>query len=230
MNVQAQPVMRAPRMSKAEQISEKLADAIVSGEILPGERLEEGPLALRFGASRTPVREALRLLESLGLVRRQTHRGVIAAKASEEDVRHLFEITEELAVICARFAATRMSRRDKAALQRFHEKMGTMVAAGDAEAYAGASSDFMRRVSQGAGNPELEAALAAARRRLAVYSQIQFAIPDRMRSSHDAYGALVAAILSGVPADAERAMRHHIGAARDALTPILAGRRLSRQA
>jgi DNA-binding GntR family transcriptional regulator len=217
--------MRGPRRSKAEEISERLADSIVSGEILPGERLEEGPLALRFGVSRTPVREALRLLESLGLVRRQTHRGVIAAKASEDDIRHLFEITEELAVICARFAATRMAKRDKTALKRFHEKMGLLAAAGDAEAYASASNDFMRRLSHGAGNPELEAALGSARRRLAVYSQIQFAIPNRIQSSHKAYDRLVAAILSGNPAEAERAMRLHIGAARDALTPVVAGRR-----
>jgi DNA-binding GntR family transcriptional regulator len=220
-----QQVLRAPRPSKAEEISERLADAIVSGEILPGERLEEGPLALRFGASRTPVREALRLLESLGLVKRQTHRGVIAAKASEEDIRHLFEVTEELAVICARFAATRMPARDKTALRRFHEKMAAMVAADDADAYGAASNEFMRRVSRGAGNPELEAALGSARRRLAVYSHIQFAIPNRMASSHAAYGGLVDAILAGAPADAERAMRRHIGASRDALTPILAGRR-----
>ncbi len=224
-----QPALRVPRPSKAEEISQRLADCIVSGEILPGERLEEGPLALRFGASRTPVREALRLLESLGLVRRQTHRGVSAAKASEEDIRHLFEITEELAVICARFAATRMPARDKKALHRFHQKMAAMVEADDPKAYGLASNEFMRRVSQGAGNPELETALGAARRRLAVYSHIQFAIPNRMRSSHGAYAGLVEAIMAADPAQAEAAMRRHIAASRDALTPILTGRRPSRR-
>ena len=61
--------------SKSEAILESLRDLIISGEVLPGEPLRQRDLAERFNVSQTPVREALRRLESEGLVRADLHRG-----------------------------------------------------------------------------------------------------------------------------------------------------------
>ena len=71
-------------LTQADRLAESIADSVLSGEFAPGFRLDENALADRFGVSRTPVREAIRLLASTGLIEVKPRRG---ARVATRDVR-----------------------------------------------------------------------------------------------------------------------------------------------
>ena len=105
---------KAPR-TLAGQAFDALHAAIVNGDIVPGERLRIGALATMLGMSHLPIREAIRRLESVGLVAHVPHRGATVAAVSLEDLRQLYEarLLVEPAIIA--IAATRFTKADAAA-------------------------------------------------------------------------------------------------------------------
>jgi DNA-binding GntR family transcriptional regulator len=83
-------------VTRANYIREILEHEIISGERLPGERLDEPQLTRQFNASRTPVREALVELATAGLIEMQPHRSAIVAEISVHQVIQLYEVLAEL--------------------------------------------------------------------------------------------------------------------------------------
>ena len=89
-----------------------LRDAILRGELTPGERLMEIPLAQKLGVSRTPVREAIRMLEQEGLAVTYPRRGAQVAKMSEKDLDDVLEIREVLDTLAISLACDNMTDED----------------------------------------------------------------------------------------------------------------------
>ena len=81
-----------PRLSLSSAVAEKLREKIVRGEIKEGEQLRQDAIAAEFEVSRIPVREALRQLESEGLIRIVPHRGAVVSSLSPEEIQELFDI------------------------------------------------------------------------------------------------------------------------------------------
>lgn len=116
-----------------------LRQAILRGELKPGERLMEIQLANKLGVSRTPVREAIRKLELDGLVLMIPRKGAEVAQISEKSLRDVLEVRRSLEALAVRLACERMSRHGmselKAAEQAFEEVLGqddiTVVAEAD---------------------------------------------------------------------------------------------------
>ncbi len=110
-------------------VFQTLRQAIITGELAPGERLMEIPLAKQLGVSRTPVREAIRMLELEGLVVMIPRRGAEVARITEKDLRDALEVRcalEELAVVLACQRITPEGReRLKAACIAFREAIST---------------------------------------------------------------------------------------------------------
>ena len=100
-----------------EVVFNTLRRAILTGELAPGERLMEIHLANQFGVSRTPVREAIRMLEQEGLVTLRPARGAVVASISAESVKDVLEVRRALDVLCARLACKRISDEDLKALR-----------------------------------------------------------------------------------------------------------------
>jgi DNA-binding GntR family transcriptional regulator len=84
--------LQVRRESTAEQVAGALRDVIVDGSLAPGTRLPEGPLSQQLGVSRNTVREALQILVSQGVVRREIHRGAYVAELDADDVRDIFRV------------------------------------------------------------------------------------------------------------------------------------------
>lgn len=110
-------------------VFQTLRQAIITGEIAPGERLMEIPLAKQLGVSRTPVREAIRMLELEGLVAMIPRKGAEVARITEKDLRDALEVRcalEELAVVlaCQRITAEGKEKL-KAACIAFREAIST---------------------------------------------------------------------------------------------------------
>ena len=97
------------QMPAPERLAERIAIAIQSGQVLPGQRLREQDLSAMFGTSRGPVREALRILEGDGFVELEPHRGAVVSRASDHETEIAVEMQIALFGVAARTVATSAS-------------------------------------------------------------------------------------------------------------------------
>jgi len=109
----------------AEQIYQALRSAILAGSLTPGQRLAEGPLSDQLNTSRAPLREAIRRLESEGLVVTYPHRGAFVVSFSEREIDELNSLATLIEGFAARLAA---ERADDAGLQSLQALVDAMRA------------------------------------------------------------------------------------------------------
>lgn len=208
----------APNPTRAELLADRLAEDIVAGRLAPGTALEEVALAAAHGVSRTPVREALRLLAATGLVEMRPRRGAIVAAPEPARLADMFFVMAELEATCAALAAVTMRPALRLALQGLHAEMGRLVHEGRVAAYRAANVQFHQTLYQGAANQYLAELATTTRRRLAPFRGAQLEAPDRLRMSHAEHGEILQAVLRGDRDGAARAMRGHLGATAAAWT------------
>jgi DNA-binding GntR family transcriptional regulator len=205
------PRRRSPAPpTRAETLAQHIADEIVAGRLMPGTPLEELPLAAAHGVSRTPVREALRRLESSGLVETRPRRGAVVARPEPQRLRDIFAVMAELEALCAAAAARGMSPASRREMEALHRRMAAMVRAGDVSAYRAANVAFHQMLYAGAQNGYLAELAQDTRRRLAPFRAAQLEAPNRLLGSHEEHGAIVTAILRGDAEAAARGVRGHL--------------------
>jgi DNA-binding GntR family transcriptional regulator len=210
-------------MTRAEKIRQQITDRIMVGELLPGAQLDEQTLAAAYGVSRTPVREAIRLLAASGLVAHQPHKGAVVRAPSAVDLGDMFEVMADLEALCAGHAARSMTPAGREALRLLHDAMSATVRAGDAAAYAADNERFHAMIYEGAGNRYLAELTLQTRQRLKPFRRAQFDGLGRLAGSHAEHGAIVQAILRGDTAGAQRLMSAHIVVVRDAYLSLKRG-------
>jgi DNA-binding GntR family transcriptional regulator len=119
--------VEAQEASGAESLHEKLVsqlrDIIVEGEIEPGARISERLLCERFGVSRTPLREVLKVLASEGLIDLLPNRGARVARLEDRDVEDMFEVMAALEALSGRLACARISEPALADIRALHYRM-----------------------------------------------------------------------------------------------------------
>lgn len=198
------------KRTSAEEIRRGLAERIISGDLLPGTPLDETQLAGDFAVSRTPVREALRLLAASGLIEQRPHAKALVAKPDDHVLAGMFEVMAYLEALCAGLAAEAMTTAERDALDALHAGMAPIVHAGDKGRYAEANDAFHGMIYEGAHNAYLAEITRSTRARLQPFRRAQFSALGRLAKSHREHGLIVEAILRGDRDEAERAMRSHI--------------------
>jgi DNA-binding GntR family transcriptional regulator len=201
---------RASRRTLAEELRHRLADDIMSGTLAPGAALDETELARRFAVSRTPVREAIRLLDASGLVEARPHRAAVVARPSHRRLIGMFEAMAELEALCAGFSAERMTGADRHALEAAHEELRALIHSGDPQRYHDGNEAFHGTIYSGAHNDYLAELTLATRLRVAPFRRAQFRNLGRLAKSHVEHDGVVEAILRGDRPRAAEAMRAHI--------------------
>ena len=186
----AQPMKR----TSADAIVEQLTREISNGKLRQGTRLEEQALADRLGVSRTPIREALRQLATLGLVKPRGRRGYAVTEVTIEELSQMFESMGELEALCARLAAQRMSLFERKALEDAHLKCYAAVQRQDTEDYIRNNEAFHLIIYKGTHNKYIEEIATSFRHRTAPFRDVQFLDNDRLRASHAAHAKIVEAI------------------------------------
>ncbi|MCK0209605.1 GntR family transcriptional regulator [Starkeya koreensis] len=111
------------RHSLHESLVAPLREMILQGELRPGEKVPEEQLCERFGVSRTPIREALKVLAAEGVLQILPHRGAIVARITEEQIEELFPIMASLERLAGMLACTRASDADIARVRALHDEM-----------------------------------------------------------------------------------------------------------
>ena len=205
------------KRTSADQIRHGLAARIISGDLAPGTALDETLIAAEFEVSRTPVREALRLLAASGLVDQRPHAKSLVAKPDEAELHGMFEVMSYLEAMCAGLSAVAMTSAEREALDTLHLQMAPIVHSGDATGYAEANDRFHALIYDGAHNRYLGEITRATRSRLQPFRRAQFLALGRLSKSHTEHGVIVEAILRGDRAEAEQAMRSHIVIVEDAV-------------
>jgi DNA-binding GntR family transcriptional regulator len=194
----------------SDRIRNALTDEIASGALIAGSALEEQQLADRFGASRTPVREALRQLVVSGLVEVRGRRGLVVARMTPERIMDMFETSAEVEAMCVRLATYRMTPLERSDLIELHDSSLAMVEARDVDAYDAFNRQFHEGIYRATHNSFLAEQAQDVRSRLSAFRRTQLRQGDRIRRSRDEHDAIMQAIAEGDGDTASRRMRAHM--------------------
>lgn len=141
-----------PRQSLHDQLVEQLRTLVTEGAVAPGEKLNELALAAAFGVSRTPLREALKVLASEGLVTLNQNRGARVARVSAKDLREVFPVLMALEGLAGRMACTQMPDAAIADVARLQRQMEDEYARGDLSAYFRFNQMIHEAILEGSAN------------------------------------------------------------------------------
>jgi DNA-binding GntR family transcriptional regulator len=133
----------------------RLRDLLLEGAVPPGARIPERELCDRFQVSRTPLREALKVLAAEGLVLLLPNRGARAAKLTAKDLQDLFEVCQGLEALAGELACERITDDEIAAVRAAHAAMARHYADGDLAAYYGRNRFIHEAIVAAARNPVL---------------------------------------------------------------------------
>lgn len=200
------------RFSTAQRIEQALIEEISAGELAPGQRLDETGLAERFGASRTPVREALSRLTAQGILVQGEKRGVFVAEYSREQLSQIFEAMHEIEAACARIVAQRLNLLTRSEIEAAQAECVAAAQAGDRAAYLRANEAFHLAIYRATGNPYMAEIAAEFRRRTGPFRAKKFATRDDLMTSAESHQALIDDIFSEDSATASKGMRDHMTA------------------
>jgi DNA-binding GntR family transcriptional regulator len=188
---------------------DELRNAILYGDLAPGEPLRVAELAARYRVSRTPVREAIARLEQDGLVAR-TQAGVVVRVRSPEEVLELYDVRIMLEGAAAAAAARRHTAFDLATLVAAQDQFASCPPE-EAPAH---SRHFHELVWHAAHNLTLVDLLKRVDSYMARYSASTLSVPGRTEAAVAEHGAILEALVAGDAAAAERAALEHFRAAR----------------
>lgn len=125
------PIVPLSRPTLHGQLVDRVRTLIVEGQLAPGTRIHEGELGKALGVSRTPLREALKVLASEGLVELVQGRGAVVRKLTGKDVAEMLDVLRALETLAARLACRNATDAQIAALRRTHDEMIAFYEAGN---------------------------------------------------------------------------------------------------
>ena len=212
--------MRPVANSLHDQAAERLRGLIFAGTLAPGAFLDEAALCERLEISRTPLREALKVLVAEGLLRHEPRRGCFVTEVTERDLDEIFPVIALLEGRAAYEATCRAGAADIAALEVLHARLCQHAADGAIAAYYEANRAIHEAFITLADNRWLAQVIGDLRKILLLARLQQLRAPGRLEHSLAEHMALFAALKRRDPEAAESAMRDHLLRQRDALRDI----------
>jgi DNA-binding GntR family transcriptional regulator len=203
----------APRRkaaTRSEHVRELIEEGIATSAFPPGMRLDETELAHRFKVSRTPLREALFQLASIGIVVMQPRRGTVVAEVTPHQLIEMFEVMSELEAMCGRLAARRMSPAEHQRLVQAHRACAAAREAMNPDAYYYENERFHHLIYKGSHNTFLAEQASALHRRLRPYRRLQLRVRDRVPASLHEHEEIIQAIVAGDAELTAQRLRDHI--------------------
>ncbi|MFC3676507.1 GntR family transcriptional regulator [Ferrovibrio xuzhouensis] len=148
-------IIEISRMGLHEQVAARLRTMLVEGMIQPGAKLNERELCEKLGVSRTPLREAIKLLAAEGLVDLLPNRGAVAVRLTEADVMNTFEVLAMLEGMSGELAAQRVTDEELAEIQAMHYEMMACFTRRDLSGYYRLNARIHSAINNAARNPVL---------------------------------------------------------------------------
>jgi DNA-binding GntR family transcriptional regulator len=203
-----------------EEIANNLRELIMSGELHEGDKIKEDELCSSMGISKTPLREALRVLSVEGLIKLVPNRGSFVSTPTFEEIREMFDIMSVLEGICARTAAKKMSAKDLATLEKLHNRLENNFKRRAQREYIRINNQFYAFVQELAGNRTLNQIVNGLRQKILLYRYQSLNLPERFEQSIQEHRDLIKAFRKKDPKKVETLMRRHLQKQCDALEKL----------
>jgi DNA-binding GntR family transcriptional regulator len=205
------PFTRVESSLKRDQVVALIRQALLDGELRPGDRIVESALARELGVSQTPVREALAALSREGLVIKLDHRGTFVSSLKETELREVLTLRAVLEGYCARLAAERCSPSDLERLEALVDRMSTAASAGKISALIERDLEFHRQLYELSGHSLLREVLSGLQQRM----RLALAFADAVYSADltdvaESHRTLIDALRQRDPALAEAVAKKHV--------------------
>lgn len=204
-----------------ELVFESLREAIISGQLRPGERLMEIQLAEEMGVSRTPVREAIRKLELEGLVAMIPRKGAYVAGLSLKDIVDVFEIRGALEGLAAELAAERITDEELEELERYLVKIAEAIEKDDLEKVVANDTDFHSLLYQASRNQRLSQIINNLREQIQRFRTTSLSYPGRMKTALEEHRKIVEAISARDGELASKLAHEHIENAENSMMSMI---------
>ncbi|MEO5659018.1 MAG: GntR family transcriptional regulator [Polaromonas sp.] len=212
--------MRVVQNSLHQQVADTLREQIFEGQWAPGTFLDELALCERLEISRTPLREALKVLTAEGLLRHEPRRGCFVNEVSEHDLDDIFPVIALLEGRCAFEAARNASASDFAALDVLHERLKGYARAKRINDYYATNLTIHEAIITLANNRWLAQTIGDLRKILKLARLQQLHAPGRLEQSLSEHLAIYAALKARDCEGADAAMRNHLTRQREALREL----------
>jgi DNA-binding GntR family transcriptional regulator len=203
--------------SLAARVADQLAEAIIDGRLPSGTRLSEPGIAEAFDISRTPVREALYMLERDDLVERPPRKGARVARLTAKQALDVYICRAHLYGLSARMCARSLTESDLAELRRIVAGMDAAVATADVRSYYRLNLDFHDFVGRATGNDMLLRLMGGMGRLTLRFRFMSLTVPGRLEKSRAAHHRLLECLEAHDGVAAERTVREIVSAAGDAV-------------
>ena len=203
-----------------DQVAQQLRDLIFAGTLSPGAFVDENRLCEQWAISRTPLREALKVLSAEGLIRHEPRRGCFVNEVTEQDLDEIFPVIALLEGRCPYEAAMHAGDADLQALETLHEQLQQSAQRGEIPAYYAANFAIHEAIIAIAGNKWLAQVISDLRKILKLARLQQLNAPGRLTQSLGEHMAIFAALKAGDAEGAEVAMRTHLTRQREALRQL----------
>jgi DNA-binding GntR family transcriptional regulator len=212
--------MRSIADSLHHQAAETLRQQIFAGALGPGSFVDEAALCEQLAVSRTPLREALKVLVAEGLLRHEPRRGCFVAEVTERDLDEIFPVIALLEGRAAHEATQKASSADVAALETLHQRLQQCASEGRIPDYYAANHAIHEAFITLADNRWLAQVIGDLRKILRLARHQTLHVPGRLQQSLAEHLQVFAALKSGDAGAAEQAMRQHLLAQREALREL----------
>jgi DNA-binding GntR family transcriptional regulator len=203
-----------------EQVAERLRTRIYSHELPQGGWIDEQALALEYGISRTPLREALKVLAAEGLVVLKPRRGCYVTELSEQDIDEVFPVMAMLEGRVAELATRRATGADFSRLAAIHDELEKHAAANNADRFFEANQRFHTGLQEIAGNRYLAQLIDDARKLIKLTRRDSLRLEGRLKQSLQEHREILEALRAKDAAGARQAMHDHLLSGRAALARL----------
>lgn len=204
-----------------QRVAENLRVAINTGRFKPGERLIERELCDLLGVSRTAVREALRQLETEGLVHNVPNRGPQVATISVEEARGIYEVRGALEALIGKRFTENATDKDIAQLVAINKRLSSSYSSGDVQKILKVKGEFYGKLIEGAKNESAEFMLKMIHSRANFLRSISLSQADRWPKSREELERIVQLIQERKPREVAEAFEAHIQNAAIAALAVL---------
>jgi DNA-binding GntR family transcriptional regulator len=193
-----------------EEVADQLRVRIFAHELAPGTWIDEQTLAKEFGISRTPLREAIKVLAAEGQITMKLRRGAYVTEVNRGDLEQIFTILSLLEGQAAKEAATKAQEKDLNELDDMHLRLEKAAADRNLDQFFEVNVRFHERIIAIANNPWMTGVIADLRKVLKLQRKDALSRTGRLQSSLSEHREILKALLERDPIAAEQAMRTHL--------------------
>ena len=200
-----------------EDVADRLREQIFSKELAPGSWLDEQSLAVQFGISRTPMREAIKVLASEGLITIKMRRGAYVTEVARKDLEQIFSILSLLEGQAAKETASKATEAELNLLDDLHHRLEKAAADRDLEQFFEINVKFHELIQQIAGNKWMNGVIADLRKVLKLHRRDSLTSTGRLQNSLVEHREILRSLLKRDEQAAELAMQRHLARGLEAL-------------